>query len=183
MSDLDNRCLDAFPQWLRSLPEDLSSLAELLSNDTLGEPVRRHAAGAINYLFKSLDLIPDGIEDLGFVDDAFVLRVGAALALGADAGAAEADASGTLGRLAGEAGLVHEFLGGDYGRLERFVADLGKGAARGRSVDDILQKSDVRSELIGEVKGWVSSYEAPSFTRDPKSLIKLKSFLQTKLPA
>jgi uncharacterized membrane protein YkvA (DUF1232 family) len=183
MPDLENRCLDAFPDWLRSLADDVGHLAALLEDDTLGEPVRRHAAGAVNYLFKSLDLIPDGIEDLGFVDDAFVLRVGAAMAIAADAGAAEADDSGTLQRLSEQVALVREFLGEDYARLERFVEALGKGAARGRSVDDILGKPEVRSELLGEVKGWTSSYEAPSFARDPKNLIKLKSFLRTKLPA
>jgi uncharacterized membrane protein YkvA (DUF1232 family) len=183
MSDIDARCLDAFPQWLRTLADDVGHLAEVVDDATFGEPVRRQAAGAVNYLFKSLDLIPDGIEDLGFVDDAFVLRVGASLATAADAGAADADGSGTLARLAEEAGLVREFLGEDYGRLERFVQGLGKGAARGRSVDDILGKDDVRAELVSDVKGWTSSYEAPSFTRDEKILIKLRSFLKTKLPA
>jgi uncharacterized membrane protein YkvA (DUF1232 family) len=183
MSDLDNRCLDAFPEWLRSLADDVGRLAALLDDTTLGEPVRRHAASAVNYLFKSLDLIPDGIEDLGFVDDAFVLRVAASLAVAADAGARDADGSGTLERLSSEAALIREFLGDDYERLERYVLGLGHAVARGRSVDDILAKEDVRSELLGEIKGWIGSYDAPSFSRDAKNLIKLRSFLKTKLPA
>ena len=183
MSDLDTRCLDAFPQWLRSLGNDVDHVAALLRETALGEPVRRQAAGAVTYLFKSLDLIPDGIEDLGFIDDAFVLRVAAALAKSTDAGALESDGSGTLVRLAGEAELIAEFLGDDYARLERFVSALGQGSARGRSVEDILTKPDVCAELLGEVQGWVQSYEPPSFSRDAKNLIKLKSFLKTKLPA
>jgi hypothetical protein len=183
MSDLDTRCLDAFPQWLRSLGDDVGHVAALLKETTLGEPIRRQAAGAVTYLFKSLDLIPDGIEDLGFIDDAFVLRVAAALARSTDAGALESDPSGTLARLAGDAELIAEFLGDDYARLERFVGNLGQGSARGRSVDDIIGKPEVCSELLGEVDGWIQSYEAPSFSRDAKNLIKLKSFLKTKLPA
>ena len=68
--------------------------------------VRRGAATALNYLFKSLDLIPDGLEEIGFVDDAFVFRVAASTVSADDAAA---DASGTLGRLSGDAALVRDF--------------------------------------------------------------------------
>ena len=77
MSELNTRCLDAFPEWLKTLPEDAVALSLLLDDESLPEPARRRVAGSLNYLFKSLDLIPDGIEDLGFLDDAFVIRPGA----------------------------------------------------------------------------------------------------------
>ena len=80
MSDAD-RFLDTFPNWLKSLGDDVSHVAVLLKDAELPDGARRAIAGAVNYLFKSLDLIPDGIEDLGFVDDAFVLRVACADAL------------------------------------------------------------------------------------------------------
>ena len=81
MTELDTRCLDAFPQWIRSLAEDATALAQLLNTDSLPQEGRRFVAGGLNYVFKSLDLIPDGLEGLGFLDDAFVLRVAANLAL------------------------------------------------------------------------------------------------------
>jgi uncharacterized membrane protein YkvA (DUF1232 family) len=105
MSTLENRCLDTFPAWLRTLSEDATQLAALLS--TPDTPAAAGAAAALNYLFKSLDLIPDGLEDLGFIDDAFVLRVAAA---SIDAAARSSDANGTLERLAGDAPLIEEFL-------------------------------------------------------------------------
>jgi uncharacterized membrane protein YkvA (DUF1232 family) len=178
MSDLDSRCLDTFPEWLRALADDATAFSSVLSDAGSSEAVRRPVAGALNYLFKSLDLIPDGIEDLGYLDDAFVFRVAAAAA-GAD-GASRSDA---VARLAGEASLVGEFLGTDYARLEKYVAALGTGAARGRTVDAILTDSSVRAALVSDVKGWASSYVAPSFARDAKNLVKLRSFLTTKLPA
>ncbi len=140
MSDIQSRCLDAFPQWLRSLADDARAVAAALeagvfANDT----ARRQLAGALNYLFKSLDLIPDGIEDLGFIDDAFVFRVASAAALGFEPAARGKDASTPLERLAAEAELIREFLGPDAARLERYVAALGHGSARGRSVDDIVK--------------------------------------------
>lgn len=181
MTELQNRCLDTFPEWLRTLAADASDLAQVLSSAGCPEGARRYVAGGLNYLFKSLDLIPDGIEDLGFLDDAFVLRVASSLAV-----AESPDAKGhspTLGRLAGEASLVSELLGKDYPRLESYVRALRTGAARGRTVDEILGDEQVRGTFLGEVKGWASSYAAPTFTRDEKNLVKLQSFLSAKLPA
>ena len=113
MTDLQTRCLDTFPEWLRTLATDASDLAQVLTAQGTPESVRRYIAGGLNYLFKSLDLIPDGIEDLGFLDDAFVLRVASA--------------------------------------------------------------------FENEVKGWAASFVVPSFTRDAKNLVKLKSFIGAKL--
>jgi uncharacterized membrane protein YkvA (DUF1232 family) len=177
MTTLDSRCLEAFPGWLRSLADDAQKLSALLEAGGAGA-AQRGAASALNYLFKSLDLIPDGLEDLGFIDDAFVLRVAAAqIAEG------ERDAGGLLAKLAGEAELIREFLGDDYARLERYVHKLEGGSARGRSVAQILEDATVRGDFVREVKQWASGYVPPSFARDTRSLVKLKSFLATRLPA
>ncbi len=182
MATLEARCLDAFPTWLRSLADDARALAGVLEQS--GAPnAERKAAAALNYLFKSLDLIPDGLEDLGFIDDAFVLRA-AALALKEEAEAElSADASGALARLAQEAELVQEFLGGEYARLAKYVAGLEQGAARGRSVSDILGSESLRADFVREVTQWAEGYAVPSFSRDERNLVKLRSFLLAKLPA
>ena len=180
MSNVDSRCLDAFPDWLRSLGEDALSLGAVVADGAQPEARRRTVAGALNYLFKSLDLIPDGIEDLGFLDDAFVFRVAAARALHGGDGA---DAGDVLTRLSGDAALLREFLGADYARLEKFVAGLDAGAARGRTVEDIVTDAAVRSAFVSDVKGWSGGYVVPSFGRDAKNLVKLRSFLGAKLPA
>jgi uncharacterized membrane protein YkvA (DUF1232 family) len=176
MSDLDSRCLDTFPDWLKTLSEDAIAFSNVVADVSAPESVRRPLASALNYLFKSLDLIPDGIEDLGYLDDAFVFRVAAA-------NAGVADRTDAVGRLANEASLVREFLGKDFERLEKYVAALGAGAARGRSVDAIVTDSSVRAALVSDVRGWAASYVVPPFGRDVKNLVKLRSFLTTKLPA
>jgi uncharacterized membrane protein YkvA (DUF1232 family) len=172
----DSRYLEMFPAWLRSLGEDAALLKELVGSDA-PDGVRRYVTAGLNYIFKSLDLIPDGIDDIGYLDDAFVLRVAADLAV------AEAPASrtGALGRLADDARSVKEFLGADYVRLESYVKNLRKGAARGRTVEDILTEADTRAEFTSEVDAWSKEFQAPSFTRDPKTLIKMKAFLSAKL--
>jgi len=182
MTELDTRCLDAFPQWIRSLAEDATALAKLLSTDSLPQDARSFVAGGLNYVFKSLDLIPDGLEGLGFLDDAFVLRVAAGLAVAVPK-AKDADMRGVLTKLSNDTGLIGELLGKDHERLVRYVRDLTKGAARGRSVSEIVDDAAIRSAFVSEIHGWAKSYTAPTFSRDEKNLVKLKSFLGTKLPA
>lgn len=181
MSDaIDPRYLEVFPSWLRSLGEDAAALGETVGKHAASdghEGARRYLIAGLNYIFKSLDLIPDGIDDLGYMDDAFVLRVGAALAVSEDAAAKD----GVVARLADEAKDVKAFLGDDYARLEAYVKGLRKGAARGRTVDDVMGEPDTRATFLSEVAAWSHEYAVPSFTRDIKTLIKLKAFLSAKL--
>jgi uncharacterized membrane protein YkvA (DUF1232 family) len=175
-----NKYLDTFPEWLRNLGEDAASLSQVVGNTELPEAYRRYAAAGLNYLFKSLDLIPDGIEDLGYLDDAFVVRVAAELAL-AEAPEGREDVP-KLVELGAQAALIQELLGADYARLTDYVSKLQHSTARGRSVDEILGDDGVRRDFLNEVDGWVTSYEAPTFSKDEKNLVKLKSFLSAKLP-
>jgi uncharacterized membrane protein YkvA (DUF1232 family) len=180
MTETETKCLETFPEWLRSLAGDAADLAAAVSNEALPDAVRRYAAAGLNYIFKSLDLIPDGIEDLGFLDDAFVLRVAAALAC-SEASDAEEKAP-EVARLSRDAKLIEALLEDDYPRLKSYVEKLKNGAARGRTVDDILGDETVRREFLNEVSGWSTSYEPPTFSKDEKNLVKLKSFLSAKLP-
>ena len=179
MSDtVDVKYLDTFPNWLRSLGDDARTLSGIVSSDS-PEVARRYAAAGLNYIFKSLDLIPDGVDDLGFCDDAFVLRVAADLAC-TDSPDAK---SGPLGKLAEEAVEVRAFLGQEiYEPLESYVKNLRKGAARGRTVEDIMTDDDVKKTFLHEVGAWADGYQTPSFTRDVKTLIKLKSFCAQNWP-
>ncbi|HEX5656495.1 MAG TPA: YkvA family protein [Polyangiales bacterium] len=177
MSDSDEKVLDAFGAWLRALGRDAELLGSLLASDELDDGARRAAAGGLNYLFKSLDLIPDGIDDIGYLDDAFVLRVAAAQAV-----AVSANVGKEAAQLAAENDVVKQFLGETYSRLDTYVTGLRTGAARGRTVQDILGSADVLEEFLEDVKGFAASYRAPSFSRDPKNLIKLRAFFDAKLP-
>ena len=163
--------LDVFPEWLRTLGEDARELGATLA-PIADEETARYTVAGLNYIFKSLDLIPDGIDDLGFCDDAFVIRVAAKLANGGE---------GILGRLAGEASEVESFLGEDYALLVTYVEGLKKGAARGRTVEDIVGDETVRATFLDEVGAWAAEYQVPAFTKDVKTLIKLKAFLSAKL--
>jgi uncharacterized membrane protein YkvA (DUF1232 family) len=178
MTPLETRCLEAFPAWLKSLGEDAKKLAAVVENTELPEGARRGAATALNYLFKSLDLIPDGLEDLGFVDDAFVFRVAARTV---ESGDAVSEGSGTLTRLSQDAALVEEFLGDVYPRLSSYVVGLQGAAVRGRAVSAIVADGAHAQDLAREVRQWADGYQAPAFLRDDKNLVKLRAFLSSKL--
>lgn len=178
MSTLESRCLESFPDWLRALADDASALAALLDTSE-AEVVRDAAARGLTYLAKSLDLIADGLEELGYVDDAFVLRVAAARVPESER---ELDASGTIAKLAADAQLIREFLAEDYERLEAYVEGLGSASARGRSVAEASSEPEARAGLVSDVRAWAQSYQSPSFSRDAKNLVKLRSFMKTKLP-
>jgi hypothetical protein len=177
-ASIDPRYLEVFPRWLRSLGEDAGAVGDVIASGPAADDVARSLVSGLNYIFKSLDLIPDGIDDLGFLDDAFVLRVACALAVEGqpDAG------TGVVQRLTEDARAVKDFLGDDYPRLEAYVKGLRKGAARGRTVEDIVTDGGVREQFLQEVRAWSAAYQVPSFTRDQKTLVKLKAFLNAKLP-
>ncbi len=88
----------------------------------------------------------------------------------------------TISRLSDDAMVVKDFLGDDYDRLDAYVRGLRNGAARGRSVDDILRDEEIRKALLSDVVGFAKSYESPAFAREEKNLIKLKAFFDAKLP-
>jgi uncharacterized membrane protein YkvA (DUF1232 family) len=169
------RFIELFPDWLETLGADASALAKVVAAESAPD-ARRILIAGLNYIFKSLDLIPDGIDDLGFLDDAFVLRVAARH--GHDYG----NNDEIVIRLAEESQAVQEFLGGDYPRLDTYVSSLLRGAARGRSVDDIMADEALRSSFLNEIEQWGTAYVQPTFNRDEKTLVKLRAFLSAKLP-
>jgi uncharacterized membrane protein YkvA (DUF1232 family) len=183
MSELNDKCLDTFPLWLRSLGDDVESLLAAASIEGIDPDVKRQLVGGVNYLFKSLDLIPDGIDDIGYLDDAFVVRIASSLMPKELLAAGGDDRMAAVAALAEQTGLITEFLGEEtFERLIRYTRDLRGSAARGRSVEDIVTKAEVWREFAAEVRDFARTYESPSFSREEKNLIKLRAFFVAKLP-
>lgn len=185
--------LDCFAGWLRELGNDVARMAEVLETEAQRAPPstpsadndgRQQAsleliAGGLNYLFKSIDLIQDGIEDVGYLDDCFVLRVSAASAIhGLSVRTPDVE------RLDTDAEVIRDFLGAeDYERLRRYAESTRQLKVRGRTPTEIATLEDVRTSFLGEVRAWVRDYQAPSFSREETTLTRLRSFLAAKLPS
>jgi uncharacterized membrane protein YkvA (DUF1232 family) len=183
MSDINEKCLEVFPDWLKSLGEDVGLLLSVLKTDGVDTEARRFVAGGINYLFKSLDLIPDGIDDIGYLDDAFVLRMAAKAAVESGVGSLSGPPLERLNALAEDAALVEEFLEADiFTRFDTYTRGLTKGAARGRMVDEIVENASVFKEFAAETSTFAEEYTSPGFSQDSKNLVKLKAFFDAKLP-
>src|SRR5438045_3179256 len=105
MTDLDPRDRGSFPTGFRPLGRSAPCLGDAIGKHPSGgshDEGQRYLVAGLNYIFKSLDLIPDGIDDLGYMDDAFVLRLAAALAATEDPACKE----GVIQRLSDEAKQV-----------------------------------------------------------------------------
>ena len=78
---------------------------------------------------------------------------------------------------------MNDFLGDDYARLEAYVKAPPQGRGpRPHGRGDRDRRAGSRSQFLQEVRAWSAAYQVPSFTRDQKTLVKLKSFLSAKLP-
>lgn len=174
--------LERFSIWLRDLAQEAESLASLIDDGAVPESTRLSLIAAVNYVFKSLDLIPEGIDDIGYLDDAFVLRVAAEHGAQADLLELDPDKLQVLNRLATEADVVRDFLGKDFARLNEYVKGLRKGSARGRTGAEILRDSSVRAAFLQDLRNFCRAYAAPRFAQEEKSLVKLRAFFDAKLP-
>lgn len=176
MNPTDERFAAAFSQSLVSLPQDVIALLSALNDADLQPEVQRSLACGANYLCKSLDLIDDGVEGLGYLDDAFVLR------LLCEQAQARGPIPAELTALAADAELVRGFLGPLYERCERYVTGLAQLAVRGRSVDAIVSDAGCREELTADLADWAARYKTPQFVLDSLGLSKLRSFFAARLP-
>jgi hypothetical protein len=182
MSDTDTNHLDLFAAWLHGLGDDAEQLGAVVAAESASESARQFVVGGLNYLFKTLDLIPDGIDDIGYLDDAFVLRVSSELAIQEDVGDLDPDGIRVLNRLANDVDAIRDFLDKDFARLLDYVKGLRKAAARGRSVADIVRDDTIREAFLSDVRSFNRGYTPPRFTREEKTLVKLRAFFDAKLP-
>jgi hypothetical protein len=172
--------LSTFGSWLAQLGGEADALCRLVEQEELPVAARRVGAESLNHLLYSVELIPEGLEALGHLEDTFAFRVLAQQAVSAEPDLASADASGTLGRLAGEAEVLAEFLGADdHARFGQLASERSQ-RVRGRQIEDLLEPGDARSAALEEARSWSQSYRAPSFGAGEQDLVKLRAFLRTR---
>ncbi|MBN2342292.1 MAG: DUF1232 domain-containing protein [Deltaproteobacteria bacterium] len=182
MNDINTKCLEIFPRWLESLGEDVRTLQTARAGEVT-RAARQTLTGGINYTFKSLDLVPDGIDDIGYLDDAFVIRMASRKACMQGIDALPEEIKAKLGRMSEDTGVVKELFGDElFVRFEKYTDALADGSARGRTVEEILDNPEISSEFANEVTEFIQTYSSPGFTQDEKNIIKLKAFMEARLP-
>ena len=174
--------LSTFASWLRGLGNETEALSRLIEREDAPESLRRFAARALNQLLHVAELVPEGIEALGYLEALFVSRLLAAQACQEHRGLAAQDPSGTLGRLAADAAALAEFLGEeDCARLASQVDAQRQRRTRGRSANELVDVAEARAEALAEARTWARSYRAPAFGAGSHDLVKLRAFVHTRV--
>ncbi len=179
-SDLEFK--KAFVAWLTGLGGEARELSALLGREDAPPGLRRFAAETLNQLLYAVDLIPEGIEGLGYLEALFGVRLLARELSEAEPDSVSADPHGTVRRLSREAGLVRSFLGeDDEGRLLALARAQSDKRARGRSVAELLEVPEAQSAAIEEAQSWAEQYQPPPFGTGSHDLVRLLSFLRTRV--
>jgi hypothetical protein len=172
----------AFLAWLAGLGGEARELAALLAREDAPPPLRRFAAETLNQLLYAVDLIPEGIEGLGYLEALFGFRLLARELSEAEPDSVSADPHGTVRRLSSEADLVRAFLGDeDQQRLLALAHLQGEKRARGRSLAELLELPEAQSAAIEDVQSWAEQYRPPQFGSGSHDLVRLLSFLRTRV--
>jgi hypothetical protein len=178
---MDPKFLPAFAAWLRTLGEDVLSLANLLEAPEAHQPYRAVAAEALQLLLRSAELIPEGLEPLGYLEAAFAFRVLAQRAAANHPELAEPGAEGRVPRLAADAPIVAEFLGDDLPRFEQLALAPAATTRAGRAALDVLEDEELRAAVLRDARDWVEEYRAPELGQGREELVKIGSFFRTRL--
>jgi len=184
MTAFDTECLEAFSRWLGGMPAEVGALCDVLERPAelaseMPDACRVASAESLAHLVRSLDLIPDGVEALGYLENLFAFRAIMRGAVGTSPEAAGADP--TFARLASEADLVASFLGDDFARLLEASARAQERTRPGQSSRDLLDDAELRSAALMQVRAWAATYSAPELALTEAELIKLRSFMRVRL--
>jgi uncharacterized membrane protein YkvA (DUF1232 family) len=171
-----------FPRWIQSLADDVRQLAAVIARADAPWRMRVALVGAVNYMFRSLDIIPDWFPALGFVDDAMILRTGAAMAAHVDAGELAGDEMQALYRLSNEADLVKELLGEELnGKFVKYVEELPSKDVRGRNAEAVLKTETELKNFLAEVESFAKDYKPSAYASDVRYPEKIRLFVSGKL--
>lgn len=224
---MDPKFLPLFSGWLRTLGDDVLSLANLLEaapipaapevqapagdvaasgddapehHDAAAEhhepaeaaeapappdPVHRASAESLHLLLRAADLIPDGLEHLGYLEVAFAFRAIARRALDdssqAVGEAGDTTPEGPIARLGADAELIAEFLDSDVGAFYEAVSNIGATRRDGHTAAALLKSSEVRGPALQQARRWVERYQSPELSDRHEELVKIRSFFRTRL--
>jgi len=181
MTPSDATCLETFSRWLADMPGEVTALCDVLEapleSPSEPEPCRRASAESLAHLIRSIELIPDGVEALGYLENLFAFRA----IMRAAAGGTDSLTDETSRRLAAESELVAEFLGDDFGRLREATERARELTRDGQRASDLLDDVERRSAAIAQLRAWASAYRAPELAQTEAEALKVRSFLRVRL--
>ena len=137
----DAAAADLLRRMVEGFSSDIEAVQLGVVDGRTPDAARAILAAALRYVVLDVDLVPDHLEGVGLIDDAAMLRLGAAKAI---AGGASDPAVARLAAEAGELGLVFGEL---VAPLGAFLDGLLSPDAEGRTPTDVIAEPKSRIEL------------------------------------
>jgi uncharacterized membrane protein YkvA (DUF1232 family) len=179
MTDDQQSLMDTFNRFIEGLARDAAALREAALDTKVPREARRILVGSLDYLPRQFDIIPDHFAEIGALDDAFVLRIGAMLAVKAGLGEIDLDSDLELQRLASDVPLIRSFLADAYPLLVAYVVRLPDLHVRGRDADRVLDDADARDQFLRELRRDLASADRGVLT-NPASLDTVRRLIREK---
>ncbi|TEU21771.1 MAG: DUF1232 domain-containing protein [Anaerolineales bacterium] len=137
--------------WLVSLPTDIKILIEMIGDDELDMKARSLAVGTIVYVLAPIDLIPDKIPVLGYVDDVVILHIAVVLVVQIDPNRGRyyrEKYPQTFETLDQQIELLRGTLGALYSWLTALVENLVKRRFRGQAAEDVIGSEKLQEDMF-----------------------------------
>lgn len=138
-------------RWLVSLPTDIKILIEMIGDDELDMKARSLAVGTIVYVLAPIDLIPEKIPVLGYVDDVVVLHIAVALVVQIDPNRGRyyrEKYPQTFETLDQQIELLRATLGALYSWLTALVENLVKRRFRDQAAEDVIGSENLQEDMF-----------------------------------
>ncbi|MDY6868884.1 MAG: YkvA family protein [Chloroflexota bacterium] len=154
--------------WLVNLPTDTKMLIEMVRDDELDIKARTLAVGTVVYILSTIDIIPDNIPVLGFIDDVTILRLSLMLILEIDPNRAthyREKYENTFVDWYEQLEVAKEILGSLYSWLRALAEKLPNRRFHGKSTEEVVKSEQLQEELFDEAMEYVSKVDV-----DPKTV-------------
>ncbi len=177
----DQEYLDVFGQWVAGLPKDAEALKAVYEGENVDREIKLMAVGALAYLLRKIDIVPDYLGGLGTVDDAMVLRLMAKKALPKGIEGVDASVIEHLQKMAQDVAVIEEFLGEDFSALEKYVDSLTSQPVRNRTPEKVLDDAEAAEQFAYELSDELRAYQVRSIDGGERALRELRSFIRAKV--
>jgi len=173
--------VEAIKGWLASYRDDVLEIRRAMLSEAPSPRARQTLAGVLSYQLRKMDLTPDWTPEIGMVDDAMVLRTGAAVFKINNLLELPSDVEETIERLSGEDAVVRAILGERYDDFFQRVRGLVEQRIHGRVPEEIIEDRAKRDELLADLDRFLDAYH-PAAIKDPEGFyFELLSYLGAKL--
>jgi uncharacterized membrane protein YkvA (DUF1232 family) len=157
---------DVLQRWLQSLPYELKIPLDMMGDEELKLEARTLAVGTTFYLLSPIDLIPEKLPGIGYIDDAIILHMSLFAITEIDPARSQHYRSkypGTYELLDRETAVLKETLGALYSWLVALVRNLRERDYKGREPSDVIDSAEVQDEIFDAAMEYAAGIDT-----DPK---------------